>query len=359
MPITLTRTHRPGFETQGVRPFAVGSAHPYELFLFMDVQFQEVDLILPDGGRVHYNRISPGTESVNAVFEHTATPSMFFKSRIKKAKNNWELTLKDDTTYTFSDASVPLLLSIEDRYGNKISIARGRADHGKVTRVISPNGRWLEFTLDLDDIRGSVIRVRDNTERVVSYDYNDKGQLTKVTDPMGGVTEYTYDFNRILTIKDARGIIFLTNEYDDGGRVIKQTQADGSTYEFEYTIDANGKITQTLVTDPRGTIRRVTFNADGYMLTDTRALGTPEEQITTYEREAGTNLVLSITDPLDRKTAYTHDAMGNITAIIQLAETPQAVTTQFTYESKFNQVTSLTDPLGHAIAFAHDENGAT
>ena len=89
------------------------------------------------------------------------------------------------------------------------------------------------------------------------------------------MTEYTYDSSgRIRTIKDARGITFLTNEYDNGARVIKQTQADGSTYDFEYTVDANGKITQTLVTDPRGNIRRVTFNADGYMLTDTRALGT-------------------------------------------------------------------------------------
>ena len=157
--------------------------------------------------------------------------------------------------------------------------------------------------------------MRDNIGRVVTYDYDNKGRLTKVTDPVGGVTEYTYDTSdRMLTIKDARGIIFLTNEYDDGDRVIKQTQADGSTYEFEYTVDANGKITQTLVTDPRGNIRRVTFNADGYMLTDTRALGTPEEQTTIYEREAGTNLVLSITDPLGRKTANTYDAMGNMTS---------------------------------------------
>ena len=141
MPIALTRTHRAGFALQGVRPFGVGSAHLYELFLFPDLQFQEIDLILPDGGRVHYPRISPGTGPADAVFEHTATPSLFFGSRIQRVKNNtWKLTLKDGTTYTFTDAPVPLLQSIEDPHGNKISIARGRADHGKVARVISPNG---------------------------------------------------------------------------------------------------------------------------------------------------------------------------------------------------------------------------
>src|SRR5262249_9082825 len=100
VPIALTRTHRVGSALQGVRPFGLGSAHLYELFLFPDLQFQEIDLILPDGGRVHYPRSSPGTGPAGAVFEHTATSSLFFKSRIQRLKNNtWQLTLKDGTTY--------------------------------------------------------------------------------------------------------------------------------------------------------------------------------------------------------------------------------------------------------------------
>ena len=53
-------------------------------------------------------------------------------------------------------------------------------------------------------------------------------------------------------------------------------------------MDGTGKVTQTDVTDPRGTVRRVTFNAAGYPLTDTRAYGQPEAQTTTYVRQAGT-----------------------------------------------------------------------
>jgi hypothetical protein len=49
------------------------------------------------------------------------------------------------------------------------------------------------------------------------------------------VTEYTYDGSyRLLTIKDARGIVFLTNEYDANSRVTKQMQADATTYQFAY-----------------------------------------------------------------------------------------------------------------------------
>ena len=73
---------------------------------------------------------------------------------------------------------------------------------------------------------------------MVGYVYDAAGRLWKVIDAAGGVTEYTYDAShRMLTIKDARGIVFLTNEYNAAGRVTKQTQADATTYLFAYTLD--------------------------------------------------------------------------------------------------------------------------
>jgi RHS repeat-associated protein len=356
LPIMLTRTYRP--EDNQSRSFGIGTTFPYDLFLFSAQPFQEADLILPDGGRVHYVRISPGVGFEDAEFEHTTTPTAFYRSRIKWNGNGWDLSLKDGTVYVFG--TMAPLNAIRDRYGNKVTIARARVNQfgsptGNITQIRSPNGRWLEFTYDANN---RISQAKDNIGRVVTYTYDASGRLSSVTDANGGVTEYTYDaFHRMRTIKDARGIVFLTNEYDASGRVIKQTLADGGTYQFAYTVDANGKITQTLVTDPRGNIRRVTFNDSGYILTDTRALGTPEEQTTTYEREAGTNLVLSMTDPLGRKTAHTYDAMGNVTAITRLAGTPEAVTTAFAYEPKFNQMAVGTDPLGHTITFAYDEKG--
>ena len=361
LPIALTRTQRPANAIQGLKPFGIGSGHIYEIGLFMDTQhFQEADLVLSEGGRVHYSRISPGTGSADALFEHTATPSLFFGSRLRRVPVgprppfHWELTLKDGSVYEFSDSSVPLLVAVRDRNGNRITILRRSGDHGRAVQVLSPNGRWLTLTLD-DGNR--VIEAQDSIGRVVTYTYTQGNLLSTVTDAAGGLTEYTYDSSHgIRTVKDPRGIVFLTNEYD-GGRVIKQTQADGSTYQFAYTVDDADRITQTLVTDPRGNIRRVTFNADGYIVTDTRAVGTAEEQTITYEREPRTNLVLRVTDALGRKTVQSYDAMGNVTAITRLADTPEAVRVEFIYEPRFNQVARVTDPLGHSIALAYDQKG--
>lgn len=43
------------------RPFGIGATHPYAMFLWSAQQYSEVDLVLPDGGRVHYVRTSLGT----------------------------------------------------------------------------------------------------------------------------------------------------------------------------------------------------------------------------------------------------------------------------------------------------------
>jgi len=37
---------------------------------------------LPGGGSIHYARISPGTGYADAVYETTASPTRFYKSRI-------------------------------------------------------------------------------------------------------------------------------------------------------------------------------------------------------------------------------------------------------------------------------------
>jgi RHS repeat-associated protein len=357
LPITLTRTYRQN-DTRS-RPFGIGATHPFAWFLVGDkTAYTYAELILEHGGRIRYNRISSGTGYTDAVMEHTGTPSRFYKSVLSwnSSRGGWDIKLRDGTIYEFfvdSGSEVVVLQAVKDRNGNKLTITLDSSE--RVTKITSPNGRWIEFTYDTGN---RITQAKDNIGRIVTYTYDASGRLIQVTDPNGGFTDYTYDTShRVLTIKDAREIVFLTNEYDTNGRVIKQTQVDTTTYQFAYTLDGTGKVTQTDVTDPRGNVRRVTFSSTGYTLTDTRALGTPEQQTITYERQAGTNLVLSVTDALNRRTAYAYDSFGNVTSITRLSGTPDVVTTTFTYESTFNLVASITDPLNHATTFTYDTKG--
>ena len=253
-----------------------------------------------------------------------------------------------------------------------------------MTQITTPNGRWIQFTYDSSK---RITQAQDNIGRTVSYSYDSSGRLSTVTDSKGGSTTYTYDSsNNMLTIQDPRGLIYLTNQYDSNGHVAQQTLADGSTYQFVWTLtgtttrsfSSNGgvgsvspedvvdfrncsdcsegfssQISQVDVTDPRGYVRRVVFNSNGYVSTDTHAYGRTEAQTITYQYYPD-NLIKSVTDALSRTTTYVYDANNNTTSVTRLSGTMNAVTTTYTYESTFNQVASVTDPLSHTTSFTYD-----
>jgi YD repeat-containing protein len=363
IPIELTRSYRPNDPVQ--RSFGKGGNNPYDMYIFGDT-YNYGEIILPDGGRVRFDKIP---NSSPAVYQHTSTPTRWYKATMTQItgvgpNGAWEVKLTDGTIYQFGikvlfgdifgpHSSITGLSVLQDRLGNKLTVTRD--NDFRMSRVTSPNGRWIQF--GYSDTSKRVAQATDSAGRTVGYLYDASGRLWKVTDANGGVTEFTYDANdRMTTIKDPKNVAFLSNEYDANGRVWRQTLADTGVYQFAYTVDANGKVTQTDVTDPRGKVRRVNFNA-GYPTSETFALGTPEQQTYTYERQAGSSILLSVTDPLGRKTALSYDSVGNVTGITKLADTPNAVTASVTYHPTFGQITSITDFLNRTKSFAYDSSG--
>lgn len=356
VPLMLKRTYRP--QDNNVRAFGIGCTFSYGMFLWSGDNYEEADLILPDGGRVHYVRTVPGGgpfDFSGTVMQSTSTPTAFYGSTIvwNTSIQGWDLTLKDGTLYHFGE-NEPLQF-MRDRNGNQVTLTWSTGSGGNITQVTSPNGRWIRFNYDASN---RIIRATDNIGRFVQYGYDALGRLSTVTDPNGGITTYGYDSNNnMTTIKDARQIVFLTNQYDANGRVFLQTQADSGAFHFAYTLDQNKIVTQTNVTDPNGNVRQVTFDSAGYMLTDTRALGKPEQQSLTYTRQSGSELVTSILDGLNRLTTFTYDTNGNLVALTRLAGSSNAVTTTFAYEPNFGQLSGVTDPLSHTATLSYDGKG--
>jgi RHS repeat-associated protein len=371
-PIGVSRTYRP--MDGAAHAFGVGTNHPYEMTISGDNPNQTMaELVLPDGGRIRYDRTNPGANPM--TFEHTGTPSVFYKSTMVAVSggrgpdgysSGWDVKLADGTTYQFFIKSRGIwihtadvkLEAIIDRYGNKITISRDQLL--RITRVTSPNGRWIDFTYDSDpNYTYRIVQAKDNIGRTVNYTYDGSNRLWKVTNSEGGVTEYGYDgYSRMVTIKDPRGLTFLTNEYDANSKVSKQTLTDNSVYLFSYTLDANGKVTQTEMTDPRNNVSRATFNADGFPVTEISAVGKPEQQTVTFERQPVSNLVTSITDPLGHKTSFTYNSMAKVTSITKLTGTSEAVTSSMTYEPVYNQIATITDPLNHTTTFGYNSKGS-
>jgi RHS repeat-associated protein len=371
IPLSLTRTYRQNDSMS--HAFGIGTNHTFDMFMVGSNNttpgggYVWQDLILPNGGRVHFQRISLCTgvngfcDFGDAFYTATSTLTDFYGATLQwlgcTGGGAWTMKKKDGTVICFPDsdgssvAQAAAAVSLTDRYGNSLVYTRDVSRN--LTQITSPNGRWIKFTYDSSN---RIIQAQDNGNRTVSYVYDAGGRLVQVTDANGGITRYTYDaFNEMLTIQDARGIFYLTNQYDSSGRVSRQIQADNSTYQYSYTTDPiTGNITQVDLTDPRGNVRRTTFNANGYASSQIFALGRPEQQTITYVHDPSTNLVSSVIDALGRETDYGYDAMGNVTSITTMARTAAAATALFAYDPHFNKLTSITDPLSHTTTYQRD-----
>jgi RHS repeat-associated protein len=412
IPIAIQRTYRSESAIRGL--FGIGwNLGLYDSTIALVGQGPSLTLILAD--QSSYLLTQRGAE-----WRNTGEP--FLRGAVVTALPgdfNFQIRYKDGTVHRYRRIEgflAAALVSITDRNGNTLTITRaGGLFVRRITQIIEPAGRAMHFTYDAAE---RITSITDPLNRIVRYTYDAGGRLETVTDAAGGVTRYTYDAgHRILTITDARGITYLSNEYDVAGRVVRQLQADGGVWRFDYIVPAAPRGTPqspltsavrlrragrgttssgyahaswrsgplrvrraqgfippplpfapepveprfgfdastppppagTTVTDPRGFTTTYRFNAAGFTVSQTDALG----QATTYSYEPATNHLLSVRDPLGRTTSFTYDADGNVLTVTGADGHARA----FTYEAAVGRVRSVTDALGHTVELRYDARG--
>ncbi|MFJ3793384.1 RHS repeat-associated core domain-containing protein [Kitasatospora sp. NPDC090091] len=368
MPLTLRRTYQQG--DQDSRAFGVGMNFNFGHFPWSTgnigyYRYLEVDLVQPDGSKVHFRRITPGEKTYeDALFLADPTPTEFSGATMGWNGNGWDVKLRNGTTYVLGDEAP--LQAIRDKFGNTTTITRAPAPadsdgkvrlRGPVTQVTSPNGKWIKFSYD-NATPPRITKAEDNLGRTVGYTYTADGHLETVTNPAGGVTRYTYESGRMKTITDPRGTVFLTNTYDGLGRVATQTAADGGVTRFDYTAGTDGRIAETRMTDARGDVQRFTFNAQGLTTSHTKALGTPVEQTTRTEYDPTGGRPTATVDALGRRVELEYDANGQIAKTTGLAGTPDARIETVERNGPFGEVTAVTDAYGKTTRTAYDARGA-
>ncbi|MFN9726216.1 RHS repeat-associated core domain-containing protein [Acidovorax sp.] len=338
-----------------IRAFGVGTTHNYDIYLRAGNQlggnWKLMQLIMPNGRVVPFKGTLDGT--IYQTYSNFESSGEFRGAKIKLVDSTFVLFFRDGRQWGFTKFN-QLLKWMDDRNGNRINIdhrSLGAYDH--TTRITAPNGRWVEFTYKNFLVEKST----DHIGRSFTYTYDASQRLTEVTDPLGKKRIYTWDAvkNRITSIKDPNGNTRVTNEYDTAGRVKKQTLADGSTYQWVYTLDGAGNMSQVDFTDRRGTVRRLNFDPQGWLVKNTFALGKPEQYVETYEITDG--LRTAKVDGLGRRTQYEYDTVGNLLKITRLAGTANAVSTTITYDPVFNQPLTITNPLGHKFTLTYNTKG--
>jgi RHS repeat-associated protein len=376
-PLAITRSYRSGDTNAGV--FGLGTMMGYEEFL-QTTSSTVLTYVYHGDARTTFVKQADGSYTNETVpaFRGARITVDGVGNRTLRYKDGRTVTFTGDIAIATYSTGVGLQTGVGDANGNALTVERPSWYSFDTVSVRDATARGVTLTRDLSGAR--VLTITDPLGRVVTYQYDASARLASVTNPAGGVTQYAYDAqHRMTSITDARGITYLTNTYDTNYRVCRQTQADGGVYTMYYvTTDiattsatiqllneaaAGGPISQTacsgtgsmnpvvatVLVDPRGKPTTYRFNGSGALISTTDALG----QTTTYDRDANTNLVQSVTDPLNRVTSYTYDGNGNVLTVTDPAGNVRTVT----YEATFSRVTSLRDPLNNVTSFSYDSHG--
>jgi YD repeat-containing protein len=264
MPLAFTRTYRTlddwSYRTKiylmdVYDPYLFGERHPYS----------SARWDLPDGLRIPYKRVSPGTGFEDAVFECKFPIPIFAGSRVAWNGGGWDLSLADGTTYMTPEAgnstrpSQSSLVGIFDRDGNEVRLKR--ESNGNLVRIESPGGGWIRITYS----ENRIIRVENNSGDKLDYDYDRSIRLRRTTSSQGITRDYAYDDqNRLLKVVDSKAGPLLEVAYDSGGWPVEATLGGTSSHYFNYELNDRGFVRQVNVIGPQSDVTRVRIGDDNY-----------------------------------------------------------------------------------------------
>jgi len=220
----------------------------------------------------------------------------------------------------------------------------------RVIGIHNSKGERISYTLDLEgnpiaetthNAQGELVktqqRVFDELSRLLahmgankqttSYQYNNKGQLASITDPLKNKTAQAFDaLNRLIATTDAnQGVV--KKAYDAAGRV-------------------------TSVTDQRKLTTEYRYNGFG----DKMAQISPDTGTTHYAyNEAGQ--LISKTDARNVATHYNYDVLGRITHIHYPAETSNDI--HYVYDETASSTGTNTSNSVGRLAQVTDPSGET
>lgn len=234
MPLVLTRASH-GWDTNS-RAFGTGGNHSYDIFpVGSRHPWTFVDLVMPDGALLRFDRVSPGTDFTDAVYEHHARTA-FLGSVMRWNGSGWDLRFRDGSLFRFPEAysatrgQEGALVGMQDAAGHRLVLERDQARDLK--RLVSPSGAFLSFEYDNDH---RVRQVTDDQGRVVRYTYED-GRLVGVDDG-ARYTRYRYDDGLLASVGGDDGARLVDISYRNQ-RVAGIALADGRRVRFTLTNDS-------------------------------------------------------------------------------------------------------------------------
>ncbi len=264
-----------------------------------------------------------------------------------------------------TDQGLLKLMKYGDR--NNVSVSLVYDNQDRLKEVHDSQGNLvLNYVYDgnlLVEVQDNPNLIPGNTApmRRVKYEYtnykNKVGNvwplLTKVTDPLGNITQYSYTDGQLTAVTDAEGRKWQYQYTAD--RVTKTIAPDGTETTYSYEYDKLKKQYSVRVTEPSpassgGTrITESWYDDQGTLLR--QAVGGIDLYQKTVEDTANRRETYTLAP--GRKTEIVKDEFGNLVKTTN----PDGTTTSAKYSSSHGQVLEEIDEAGVKTQYEYDSKG--
>jgi YD repeat-containing protein len=254
--------------------------------------------------------------------------------------------INDVTTFDYDDQGN--LITITNALGHVTEIAEHNAS-GRPTRIIDANQGITTLTYQP---RGWLTS-RTYEGQTTTFDYDNTGQLIKLTLPSGAFIQYTYDdahrltdiddslANRIHYLRDAMGNVLQEEVKDSTGQLVRLIEQEfdqlgrlilsigGANQILYYQYDGNGN--RIIQTDPRNTPadRNIAKTTDPLAQDNTLSLAydaldrliyrihrqqsdDPSDDISSQYQYNALSQLSKVSDANGAETHYTYNVLGDL-----------------------------------------------
>lgn len=256
--------------------------------------------------------------------------------KIIKAKDSGAFTFNDPSTWIVTQYNYDFLgrktAVIEDANGaHPLTTSYEYDNQGEVTKVTEPSGKWSKTVRDGRGLTAyTYIGYGSTTVLTTSYDYDDNGNLTQKSNPDGTVEYSNYDnFDRL-----------------------EKTRKQSSDYpNIQYEYDPAGQITGEKA-----------FDVNGVMLTDARK---EYDILGRIWKTRMLELPNDANDANDMITLYQYDIAGNLIKMVRKGvgstdgnsiSEPNDIITE-TYYDSLNRQNQTIDGKGFSTSYTYDKDG--
>ncbi len=293
-----------------------------------------------------------------------------------------ETDLSWDSNGKLSSFQFPVLGTtslVHDQKAVTTTLLGSQTEIDVVEKVTTPSGQQVFMSHDsfgnmssiTDPLGGTAtttysgaypLTVADKRGNETSFTYSEDKNITSITDPGGEHSTFTYDGDyRCINMTDGRGNS-KQYTYDVYDRIQSISQAAGTvnlTYDAFNLTSITDELSNTLsflydnssllvrTTTALGHSTSYTYDGDGNRTASTDALGNSWQ--TAWDMRGNR---VGLSDPLGNEILFGRDAVGNVSSLTD----ENGNISLFNYDAE-NHVIALEDPLGNTVNWTYGDQG--